>query len=187
MNANEIIQLLETPTEDRRPIIDKIVQEAPISELIAAMQQVHMTPLIRQLLCDMLGKRADKQAITVLSEALQNPSSKVRSSAADALAKIGDFQAGEALMKSLEVEENSDVQSALIFALGSVGYKPAIPIIIQTLSNPSDMIRYCSTRALEDLHAEQAKDALEQAIANETDSYTAQRMRKALQTLGGAS
>jgi len=114
MNAKEIIQLLETPTPDRRPTVRQITEEAAIPRLIVAVQEA-TTPLTRQLLCDILGTRGDKQAVSVLINALQENVSKVRSSAADALAKIGDAQAGEALMKRLEIEESDGVKSALIY------------------------------------------------------------------------
>jgi len=185
MNAKEIIQLLETPTPDRRPTVRQITEEAAIPRLIVAVQEA-TTPLTRQLLCDILGTRGDKQAVSVLINALQENVSKVRSSAADALAKIGDAQAGEALMKRLEIEESDGVKSALIYALGAVDYKPAIPLLIPNLSNPDRAIRYCAAQSLGEMHAQEAKDALQRALNMESNTYTAQIMREALTVINVA-
>jgi hypothetical protein len=116
MNAQEIIQLLEEPTNNRWPMMDRITAEAPLAELVAALQE-KPAPFTRQLLCDILGKRyADPEigsAIPVLVEALQDPSSGVRGSAGEPPRYPGDAGARHR-HKSAQVEACKRIpQSAL--------------------------------------------------------------------------
>ncbi len=186
MNAKEIIQLLETPTPDRRPTVRQITEEAAIPELIKALQEA-TTPLTREILCDILGTRADKRATSVLIDALHDPTPAVRGSAADALAKVEDPQAGPALMEQYSREEGDDgIRQLIAIALGAVNYQPAVPYLIQALSSSSEILRLCAAWALKDLRAQEAKQPLEQALEHETDSYTVDEMKKALMVISSS-
>ena len=185
MNAQEIIQLLETPTTDRRPTVRRITKEAAIPELIKALQEATV-PLTREILCDILGTHADKRATPVLIDALHDSTPEVRGSAADALAKVEDPQAGPALMEQFNREGDDDIRQLIAIALGAVNYQPAIPYLIQALSSSSEMLRLCAAWALKDLRAQEAKQPLERALEHETDSYTVDEMKKALTIISGS-
>lgn len=181
MDAKQIIQLLEAPTDDRRPIFQKVKEGAPVAALIEALR-LATTPLTRQLLADILGYREEKAAVPVLINALQDSSPEVRNSAADALSKIEDPRAGEALMTQY-IQEDDDIRQTLAIALGAVGYRPAIPYLIQALSSPSQMLRICAAWGLRSLHATEAKDAIQSALAQETDAYSIDEMSKVLRSI----
>jgi HEAT repeat protein len=184
MNTKEIIQLLKTPHKDTVDAIqtkERILAEAPITELLAAVQ-ASPTPLIRQIVCDLLGRRADARAVPVLIDALHDADAGVRGSAADSLAKIGDPSAGEALMEQY-FKEDDDIRQLLAIALGAVHYRPAIPVLIQALSSPTQMLRQCVAWALRNLKAPEAREALQQALAQERDPYTSEAMREALKAI----
>jgi HEAT repeat protein len=185
MNALEIIQLLETPSKDTVEAIqtkDKILAEASTAELISALQKspdVHL----REILCDLLGVRADAIAIPELVNALHDSSAAVRGSAADALAKIGDPTAGEALLEQYFKESDDAIRQLIAIALGAVKYQPAIPTLVQALSSSIAMMRKCAAWALKDLKAREAKQALEDALSRETDASAARAMQCVLDVI----
>jgi HEAT repeat protein len=188
LTAQKIIQLLEAPTDDRRPISDWILSNAPVTELILALQG-NSTPLVRQILCDMLGERHERAAVPILVDCLNDASPDIRDSAADALAKIGDPSAGKALMECFAgAEREIGVRQMLALALGAVGHKPAIPLLIQALNEPNGTLRGCAAWSLGVLDAEEAKDALQRALKHEIGSdadsaYAAKRMRAAIRAI----
>src|SRR6266699_3038998 len=191
MNAAEIIQILEEPTKNRWTAIDRIRDEANVSEVIAALQQ-STTPLTRRILSDILGFRAEvglpdtKRATPALVEALHDPNQSVRNSAADALGKIADPAAGPALLEQYHKEkEGSPVRHMLASALGASQYTPAIPTLIQALSSSDATLRRAATWGLRSLQAQEAKESLQKARTSETDPSTIQVIEETLQELEG--
>ncbi len=187
MNAQDIIHLLEEPTNDGWQVMHQVTTNAPLLELVAALQ-ANPAPLTRQLLCDILGERAADpmidSALSVLVEELQDPSLGVRSSAVEALTKIGNPSTGDALMAAFSKEEQDEgMQRAFLTAFGAVGYRLAIPLLLQALRDPVDATRQCAAWSLGELKAHEAQDPLRQALAQETDPYVAGVMKKALKAL----
>lgn len=182
LNAVAIIQLLEAPIDDRRPIGHRISTEANVAEIIEALR-MSTAPLVRQILCDILGERGDEGAVDILINALQDASVGVRSSAADALAKIGDSRAGEALMGRLKVERSAGVRQMIAAALGAVGYRPAVPKLVLMLKEASATTRGCAAWSLGTLRSKEAGRALEQALNVEANSYAANRMKEAIEMI----
>lgn len=179
MNAQEIIRLLEKPTPNRTPIKEKIRDEASIEELIAAMHEP-LTPLTRQILCDILGARHANQALPELIEALKDSSPHVRSAAADALSAIGDIQAGSALLAQYKLEEDKDVRVMIAVALGAVHYQSAIPDLIQALDDPYDILAIEAAWSLGELKASGAKEGLQRVLARQTDEYSKNLVQEAI-------
>jgi HEAT repeat protein len=123
-------------------------------------------------------------AIPTLVEALQDLSSGVRSSALEALTKIGDPGTGEAIMAAFSKEEQDEgMQRAFLVAFGAVGYRPAIPLLIKALSDSIEATRQCAAWSLGELKASEAKDALQRALEQETDPYAIEVMGKALKAI----
>ena len=186
MQAHEIVTKLDKPTADRRPLVQHIIADVDVHEVIAALAS-HPTPrLVRQILCDILGYKADKQAVPVLLTALQDLDEHVRSSAADALAKIGEESTGQPLFKQYQREvPSSPVRSLILAAFGAVKYTPAISTLISALTDADEAVRLCAAWALGALQAHEAQSALQQALLTEpSDSSAAHNMREALQNLG---
>jgi HEAT repeat protein len=189
LTAKKVIQLLELPTDTYISITDHISDNAPVAELIAALQE-RSTPRIRHILCYMLGDRREKAAVPILIKCLKDRSPSVRATAADSLGKIGDPRAGEALFERfVGAEKSMGARHMLASALGAVGYEPAIPLLIQALEDSNGTLRGCAAWSLGVLHAQEAKDALERALAREAGSnadsaYAANRMREAIKIIG---
>ncbi|HEY7418683.1 MAG TPA: HEAT repeat domain-containing protein [Ktedonobacteraceae bacterium] len=179
MNAQEIIHLLEEPTENRTPRKQKITAEASIEDLIAAMHEP-TAPLTRQILCDIVGDRHAAQALPELLAALKDASPNVRSAAADALASIGDSQAGPALLERYRADEDRDVRVMIAVALGAVHYQPAIPDLIQALDDPYETLQMEAAWSLGELKAAEARGGLQRVLARQTDDYSRKLVQDAL-------
>jgi Domain of unknown function (DUF4926)/HEAT repeats/PBS lyase HEAT-like repeat len=182
--AQDIINLLEEPTDDRRLVMNRLTAEAPLAELLAAFQE-KPAPLTCQLLCDLLGKRsADPEidaALPLLVEALQDPSPGVRGSAVEALTNIGIPSTGDALMAAYNREElDEGMRRLFLAAFGAVGFRPALPFLLQGLHDPDGTTRQCAAWGLGKLRDPEAQEALLHALQQETDRYAAEVMREAL-------
>lgn len=188
LTAKKIIQLLELPTNTYISITDHISDNAPVAELIAALQKPS-TPRIRHILCYMLGDRREKAAVPILIKCLKDRSPSVRATAADSLGKIGDSRAGEALFERFTgAEKSMGARHMLAAALGAVGYEPAVPLLIQSLNSLDEGLRGCAAWSLGVLYAREAKDALQRALAREIgltsdSSCTADDMREAIKRI----
>jgi HEAT repeat protein len=180
MDAKEIIQLLEGPSDNRIVIKGKILHQASIEQLIAAMHEPK-TRLTYAILCELLGKRKDAQAVPVLLAALRDADSSIRAEAAQALAKIESPVAGEPLLAQYLIEEDKGAKEWEIIALGAVGYRPAISQLIQALD--VEHLRRYAALALGELKAKEARAAVQQALASEIDPYTVKLMKEALKAL----
>jgi HEAT repeat protein len=66
-----------------------MARTSAITDITAALQQT-ASDRMREVLCDMPGIRKTRTAIPLLLACLDDPAEGVRSSAAEALAKIGD-------------------------------------------------------------------------------------------------
>ncbi len=135
----------------------------------------------KMILCDVLGFRHEAVAVDELIACLSNPSSKVRSSAADALAKIGDPRAGAALLERFELPEPSlGVRRMLLSALGAVQHRAAIPMLINWLGNPDADQRGAAAWSLGVMGAREALAPLEEAERAERITYAKERIREAI-------
>ena len=178
VDAKEIVRLLDMPTEDRRPLANGIRKEAQGRQIVKALQ-ISDNELTRLILCDICGKRRLKSAIPTLLDFLDDPSPKIKDYAAEAIGKIGSINAGPQLLEHFI----KDPQLYTAFALGAVGYLPAIPYLMDALSSPRKWIRGGSAWSLGALKAVEAKDALERALAVETEHYPQERMKEALEII----
>lgn len=199
LTSTEIVQLLTALTErdvlqmqeyfdqthklpqDHGYLVNKrIRKEASVKALIAALHQ-STNSSVREILCDLLGELHAKTAVSALIACLEDSSAHVRSAASDALAKIRSPQAGEALMKRMVAAETDiEEQRMVAVALGAVGHRPAVPLLIKTLSSVDPSLRGSAAWSLGALQAREALDALEQAYEREQETYPRERMQVAL-------
>ncbi len=189
MDAAEIIHLLEKPTKNRWSFVGYIRDEAAISDLVTALR-TSTTPSTRTLLCYILAQRPEagftdtKQATPALIEALHDPDPEVRDQAAEALERIGDPEAGPALLEQYHKEKSdSGVREVLASALGQSHYEPAIPTLIEALSSSDEGLRHGAARGLSQFKTQEAKKALQQAMATAIDPPTIKIMKETLQKL----
>jgi HEAT repeat protein len=180
MRASEIIELLQNPSEIGFNKKDKIKHEAPTSEIISALQHIDQA-LHRQILCDILGELHAQDALVPLIACLDDESSRVRSSAADALAKLGNVAAGRALLEHyLYIETELPVRQMLAAALGAVKYREAIPALMLGLQDADASLRGAVAWSLGHLEATESYSALQEALKHETFPYAIERMREAI-------
>src|SRR5260370_21674690 len=190
MDSAEILSLLEKPTRYRRRFVYQIRDEAAVADIVAALR-TSTRPHTRDLLCYILNLRAGaeffegrssetKQAVPALIEALADPDADVRDAAIDALGHVGDTADGSALLQEYHKEsDDSDLRVSLASTIGLCQYVPAIPTLIEALSSPQSLLRRRATGSLRYLQAQEAKEPLRKALAQETDPLTRQTMQEA--------
>ncbi len=141
MSISAIIDLLERPTGDLTPAIRQITEQASSSDLITALQEARL-PLARHIICRILAARCAETAIAALIPLLDDRTPEVRNAAAEALGKIGDPRAGPALLAHFADPESSiGMECMLAAGLGAVGFRPAIPLLVQALKAPNVALR----------------------------------------------
>jgi HEAT repeat protein len=87
-------------------------------------------PVLRRRAAYSLGVLSAKDAVGTLAAALYDPSKDVRLEAVEALGKIGNDAAGEALRGALESSVTPEMTALIIDALGRMQYKPAAPALV---------------------------------------------------------
>ena len=167
----------------QEPGLQAWLQAAPGEVLVEALRAAGGEHA-RAVLCDALGFRHQQGAVADLVACLEDESARVRSSAADALAKIGDPAAGGALMARFELPDpDLGVRRMLIAALGAVGHREAIPLLIRWLGNPDPSQRGAAAWSLAAMRAEEALTALEEALHVERVAYPKERITAAIRAL----
>jgi len=199
LRAVEIVEILKQPSEEdllcmkdyfhqtgKLPenhgymIKRRLIREATATELLKALH-LSTTEHARQIIFDVLGKRRIKTASPILSNYLADPSSQIRSSVADALAKIGSLSSGPSLLKRfVEDEPDIEVLSMLAVALGALKYQPAIPALIKALSSSDLSLRGSTAWSLGELQAEEALSILGDKLKSETASYPSEQIQEAI-------
>jgi HEAT repeat protein len=178
-SADSILALLAAPSDSYIDTKRRICEEAEGGALLEALARAQDERVVA-ILCDILGQRHQASAVPELAGLLVAGSPRVRAAAADALAKIGDPNAGEPLMKRLEEEPSIEVRQMLVAALGAVRHAPAIPLLLETVRSPEPVIRGASAWALGELGAREALPLLEELYAKERLPYPRTRLREAL-------
>ena len=87
MTAAEILRSLQRPKRDKRDIVDAIRRRAKVTQIVAALSESD-NALTRQILCDVLGSRAEPEAVPALVAALDDGSEGVRAAAADSIRTV---------------------------------------------------------------------------------------------------
>jgi len=176
VNAKEIIRLLEEPSENRIPLKFKLRREAPAKALIEALE-MSTDNLTRCILCDILGERGLKTAVTALLKCLDEPTSEdLKDAAAEALGKIESPKAGPELLRHFLNEK----RFWYAVAVGAVGYRPAIPYLIEALNNSWGDLRGAAAWSLGDLRAKEALEPLKRALPIETEDYAIDRITESI-------
>jgi HEAT repeat protein len=179
MKTQKIIQLLEEPMDDRRQIKKEIEDKASIEDLQNALRFAKK-PITKQILCELLGNRQNDSAIPILLNVLQDETASVRAAAADAISKIRCVIAGKPLMDQLVIENDKGAKQMIILALGAVGYSPAIPKLIECLSDSNGTLRGCAAWSLGTLNAKEARKIMLDMLQYERNEYAKKRLTEAL-------
>jgi HEAT repeat protein/DNA polymerase III delta prime subunit len=128
---------------------------------------------------EFLGITKSGYGVAFLSHRLlQHENSSVRRRATEALGKIKDTQAVQALIQALN-HEDSSVRWSAAEALGEIRDTQAVQALIQALNDKNSSVRWRSADALGKIKDTQAVQALIQAL-NDEDSYMRRRATEAL-------
>lgn len=203
LTALEIVQLLTQKTDQQLAemqtyfestgrlhpehgyLIERRVRnEAPVRELVNALV-LTTDPFVRQRLCEILGRVHARSAVPVLIKCLNDNSSKVRSAAVDALARIRSPKAGEPLLHRFSKEGNTGTRREIATALGAVKYKPSIPHLVAALQEKDGVIRANAAWSLGVMRAVDAKEALLHRLDHESDVHVREYIQQALMLLEG--
>ncbi len=182
------------PLSDPRTLLDELqrstggfmdrLRATPDGEPIVAALLLAPDARVRTVLCNALGFRREPGAVDALLTCLRDDAVKVRSAAADALAKIADSRAGEPLLVRAELPEPDDgVRRMVITALGAVGHQPAVPLLIELLGSDDPSMRGSAAWSLGALRAKTAELPLRQALERELSPYPHERMSEALRQI----
>ncbi|MBD3190413.1 MAG: hypothetical protein GF308_07200 [Candidatus Heimdallarchaeota archaeon] len=117
------------------------------------------------------GEKA-KIAIPAILKLFKNKDKRLRKAAAYTLRDIGPpaKEAIPKLTKYLQEEQNEEVKTAIVWAIGEIGEEEAIPILIDILKNESDCdIRQRVVRCLGDIDCEDAVPTLIETIENDPE------------------
>ena len=140
----------------------KLKHQAQTVGLLAGLE----VPQLLQI--QLLNLTKSEKAIPGLIKALEDDDYYVRSSAVEALGKIGSEVAIPDLIKALE-DDDYDVRSSAADALGKIGSEVAIPGLIKDLENDDYNVRSNAVDALGKISSEVAIPDLIKAL--EDDSY----------------
>jgi HEAT repeat protein len=144
-----LIPLLETPDPRiRRTVtiaIRRLEAEAAIPKMIEVLESYLLEPNQRDLpvvktLVVALGELNAKDAVPALIRVMRGYVG-VRSLTAKSLGKIGDPQAGPALLEALNDERSKNLQLAALRSIGQLRYQKAIPAVRQFLDTPDPRLR----------------------------------------------
>jgi len=104
--------------------------------------------------------------VQVLQTALEDENSDVRSSAAEALGKIGSEKAVEALLQAFK-DEDWNVRYRAAEALAMIGSEKVVEALLQALKHEDSDVRRSAAEALGNIGSEKVVEALLQALKHE--------------------
>lgn len=122
---------------------------------------------------------------SALVKALADPSPRVRRQAAQALAKIGDTTAGEALLQHLRRHPDLADEETLE-ALGGLHHPESVHLLVQYLTDHRAYMRLAAARTLGRLGDAQALAPLMNALADRDDPDLRRTALRSLRLLGRA-
>jgi HEAT repeat protein len=124
--------------------------------------------LLREIALWALARLPVADARATLAAALADPNDRIRTSAAQSLALIGDSEEVDALVDALEHDEASDVRKSSAHALGLIGDSRAVSAVSRTLVDDREEpeVRGMAAEALGDLGDRSAVKPLVSALSD---------------------
>jgi HEAT repeat protein len=104
-------------------------------------------PEMRQYLALVLGRTGDREAVPLLTEALQDPDDKTRIYALWSLGTLGDPAARGSLEATLS-DPDPGLRKTAAFALGEMGDRAAVPGLVRMLEDPVADVRWNAALSL---------------------------------------
>jgi HEAT repeat protein len=155
-----------------------LLQSETDAELLLVLEKPNQEMQAR--VCFELGRRQSKTAVESIRRRLTSKGALVREAAAEALGQIGDSSAGDDLLRLFSDEAQPvPVRDTCAYALGRLAYKPALPKLLASLSDPSPTVRSCVVAALSAMGDAKIRGPVEIALQAEGDVT----VRRAMQSL----
>lgn len=120
-----------------------------------------------------------KSAIEPLAEAMKEPQWETRYRAAEALGRIADEKAVRPLIQALK-DNREHVRYMAAKGLREIGDSDAVEPMVILLKDENRYVRMMAARALGAIGGAKVKDALEAALAKETDEKVIEAIRLGL-------
>jgi HEAT repeat protein len=117
-------------------------------------------PEMRQYLALVLGRTRDREAVPLLTAALQDPDDKTRIYALWALGSLGDPAARGALERAL-ADPDAGIRKTAAFALGEAGDPAAVPLLAKGLDDAVADVRWNAALSLARLGSDAGVPVLE--------------------------
>lgn len=121
--------------------------------------------------------RLDEAPCGSLLEFLDDPSAKVRSTAAKGLGRCATSEARTAISAALDRESSPEIREQLAMALGKSGGHEAVRRLSAMLDDEDVSVRFMATRALPFTRAPEAFEPLLRALADPVDEIRAAALR----------
>jgi len=158
------------PEDEYYPDIDSLERKRDVEGLIKALQ--HKDYLVRKEAARSLKKVGDERAVLPLTKTLkfeewQSDSpilSSVREFSAEALSIIGDERAIPHLIQSIREDKDDEVRWRSVYALGKIGDRSVVEVLIEALNSESWIVRENAARALGNIGAYEGVDSLISAL-----------------------
>jgi HEAT repeat protein len=176
VTPDEIVTRLTKRTANRIPAYQAIEHTARTRALVAVLES-ETSDDVKGMVAYMLGDRRDRKAIPALLSLLGHPNPSVRSTAADALGKLGGLTLGPPLLAALEREPDGPTRQMLTSALGATGFRPATPALVVGLSSGDEKERAMAAWSLGEFRA---WDTLTEALKREEVEWVRGHIEKAL-------
>jgi HEAT repeat protein len=172
------------------------VEEAPgpdkVAQLCGALEAAK-DPHVRAVLSNIFASLGDPQALPCLLRALDDPDSAVVAAAEDAIGNSVYQQTvpaslyrrlGERLLELFTAEgQPREVRTGAQYALGLLGYRPAVPALVAALDDEAPIVRWNSAEALAHIGDPATRHALESRASREHHPRVARFITSALEEL----
>jgi hypothetical protein len=119
-----------------------------------------------------LGRIGDRRAIPQVRAAVGDPEINVRWAAAQALGLLGAREAAGDLIRLMREDEHELVRGSAARALGRIHHAPAVPALIEALSDKDRFVQSGATEALAEIDTPQAAAALRSEKAHVQGAWT---------------
>ncbi len=139
---------------------------------------------VRESAGRLLVRMGTTEQIPALREAATDEEGIVRGHAGAALARIGGEAEMETVTRLLREDVEPDVRASMAMTLGELGKPEFVPVLIESLADPSEAVRTQAAIALGAIGDPSARTALESA-RNDPNEFVRMSIEAALKRLEG--
>ena len=173
MKSLENFKTKEEIDKEKIHIIKRLCEDLRKFEILAYIFSRNEFDNAREMAADELGELRDPRAVPCLIKALNDYNCNVRNHAARALAKLKDPRIIPNLLKQYGKEKEETAKCGIIYALGEKGDYSVVPVLIESLKNGSNGVRFNAVNSLGSIGDSKAVPYLLKALK---DSHIPVRM-----------